>query len=171
MNVSSQSSSGSVHTAELGGQVSIELLSSETNHYVVKATGFSQTYFTFTIPKTQAEVSGVFDHETVCNWLLSKIDNATNGTNRTAAPNDVSFSLDSSEDDIYVFDVSGDIQADENSKVDGVYNLTINQLGDVEFTINVDASEIDDANGNLDWGDLLRWILEKLKKYLCPECL
>jgi len=70
----------------------------------------------------------------------------------------------------YPVSIEGDITVTLDSETSTKYFLTIKELTDNDFTVTVPKTELP-ANTELDPGDVFRWLMEKLKKHLCPSCL
>lgn len=168
--ITNETPSENDYPVSFGGDITLQKVDTSYSDYKFEVTGLRDYAFTFWIPKTDAGGSTV-DYEAVMYWLMLQVNTAAGGTNSKAHSNTIVFTLDSVVSGVATLDVSGYYNCVFNGESDGVFNLTIEGIGANAFDVDVD---VNDAGGNSSWpdpGDVFRWLMEKLKELVCPNCL
>lgn len=169
ISISNETPSGDNYPASFSGDITLQKVDQNSTEYKFEVSGLRDNAFTFWIPKSEAGGSTV-DYELVAYWLMNQVESASGGSNLSSGEISVVFDLNNVSSGVATLDVSGDYICRHLSLEEEVFSLKIQGIGGNYFDIEVPQNE---AGGNSwpDPGDVFRWLMEKLKELVCPNCL
>lgn len=165
---------GDIYPVQFSDDFTLEIKTTNANDYEIECEGLTDNPFTFTITKENAEQNGSFDAEKTAKWLFDQITLSVAAFDLESSSSALTFSHSGTSGDIYTIDISGDVDIEHLSTTTSdpkQFEVNVVGLCSDDFSVFVD---VDDAGGNEsapDPGDIVRWLLEKLKDLLCPSCL
>lgn len=159
---------GDNYPCDFGGSITFEKIDESYSDYKFEVVGLTNNPFEFWIPKTIAGTT--IDYVAVAHWLMEHVETATEGYNSTDDEKTIAFSLNNITSGVAELDVSGYYSCTLLDEQNGTFYLTIFGVGANSYDVEPPVSE---SGGNSSWpdpGDVFRWLMKKLKEFICPEC-
>lgn len=142
-------------------------------HYNINVIGLTGSPFDVDIESESLETRGEFDHDKVLNVLLLKMRQSVEvASGESFFDNDLQSNYIGHTANKYEHkcELSGEAMIALIDEDESWNRLRFHKAGGFYFDFLVNKKDEVLSEG-IDPGKLLRWLLEKMKEYVCPDCL